>query len=446
MLHWGVAMTRFHPLWPGRPSADDYAVGSGAVARAQEIGGQTEREKAYINAASAFYEGEDTPWNERISKWSSAQLAVYEQNPDDVDGTALFALSHLATADKTDQTFKNQREAGAMLEVLHADNPDHPAGFHYLIHAYDNPALAMEAAEVSQAYDKLAPDVPHALHMPTHIFTRMGMWPQSIDWNHRSADAALAQPAASVTTAHYAHAVDYLVYAYLQLGKTEEAQQMADEMEAITDHQDSFAAAYALAASGARIPMELDDWENAANTPVNENPSITWTKFPAMTAITEFARGLGAARSGDAEAAMKSIDALGTLRERLIEQDQTYWATLVSAQQKSVDAWRLQALNMQEEALDMMMAAADIEDSVDKHPVTPGAVLPARELLGDMLTMNGDHAAALEAYRATLSISPNRARSLKSAIANAKELGKEELIESYEDQLENMLSSDASGD
>lgn len=445
MLHWGVSMTRFHPLWPGQPSGEDIAIGTAAIQHALATGGETDRENAYIKAAAAFYQGSDTPWKERIASWSAQQEIIMNEFPDDVDAKALFALSHLATADKSDKTLKHQLEAGEILEKLHADNPKHPAGFHYLIHAYDNPKLASRATEASQAYDKLAPEVPHALHMPTHIFTRMGMWGQSIDWNRRSADAAVAQATPEMTSSHYSHAMDYLVYAYLQIGQPGAAADTLQEMLDVSDHQDVFASAYALAASPARIPLELDDWERAAVTPVNEHQAISWEKFPAMTAITEFARGIGAGRSGNAEKSLASVDALAGLKTKLEEQGQGYWATLVHAQQKSVDAWRLFAEGSKDQAIQLMTEAADLEDSLDKHPVTPGAVLPARELLGDMLALTGDHATAIQAYDRALMISPNRARSLKGAMLTSKTMGNDELAQSYKDQLDLLMDTEASG-
>ena len=445
ILHWGISMTRFHPLWPGQPSSEDMAIGSKAVQTAMEIGGKSERENAYIKAAAAFYDGADKPWKQRIAAWSAQQENIMNAFPDDVDAKALYALSHLATADKSDKTLKHQLEAGKILEKLHAENPKHPAGFHYLIHAYDNPKLAAKAIEASQAYDKLAPEVPHALHMPTHIFTRMGIWDQSIDWNRRSADAALAQATPQMTSSHYAHAMDYLVYAYLQTGQPEAAADTLNEMLSVSNHQNVFASAYALAASPARLSVEQDDWQTAATTPVNEHPSITWEKFPAMTAITEFARGIGASRSGNPEKSVASGKILEELKRQLDDQGQGYWATLVEAQQKSVEAWRLFAEDSKDEALAMMTQAADLEDSLDKHPVTPGAVLPARELLGDMLAMSGDHETAIKSYDRALMISPNRVRSLNGAMLASKAIGNSDLAQSYQAQLELLIDTEASG-
>jgi len=442
MLYWGIAMTRFHPLWPGRPSEEDMAVGTNAIQKAQAIGGGSERENDFIAAASKIYLlGESANWDERITIWSKAQREVHHRYPDDVDAAALFALSHLAVADKSDKTLRNQREAGKLLEELHAKNPEHPAGFHYLLHAYDNPTLANKAVDVARAYDKLAPSVPHALHMPTHIFTRMGMWDQSISWNVRSAEAALVESPENVTLSHYAHAVDYLVYAYLQKGDVTAASQALAEMNNIENHQNSFGTAYALAAASARVRLEQEDWKGAIRIPVNGSKGISWEKYPAMSAITQFARGLGAARSGDVTIAKEAISSLGDIHDKLEKSGQTYWATLVASQQKSVEAWLEFADGDREMALRLMLQAADIEDSVSKHPVTPGAVLPARELLGDMLSLMGRENEALSAYESALKISPNRARSLRGAQQAAAKIGQAERSKAYQDQLESQLKT-----
>ena len=330
--------------------------------------------------------------------------------------------------------------------MLHANNPEHPAGFHYLLHAYDNPALANKAIDIAQAYDKLAPSVPHALHMPSHIFTRMGMWNQPISWNVRSADAALVESPENVTLSHYAHAIDYLVYAYLQKGNVAAASKAIAEMNGIDNHQDSFGTAYALAAAPARVPLEQEDWKSAISTPVNGNKGINWEKYPAMSAITQFARGLGAARSGDSTIANEAINSLGQIRHKLVKSNQPYWATLVGSQQKSVEAWLAFAKGDRKRALQLMLQAADIEDSVDKHPVTPGAVLPARELLGDMLSLMDRDNEALAAYESVLKISPNRARSLRGAQQAAAKIGQTERSKEYQVQLESQLKTAYSTD
>ncbi len=400
----------------------------------------TPREQAYIAAVSAFYAGKDSvKFNERLKAWASAQNAVYESNPDDIDAVALFALSRLSVADKSDKSLKSQREAGALIEKLHTENPEHPAGFHYFIHAYDSPELASKAVFAAENYDKLAPSVPHALHMPSHIFTRMGMWNQSISWNENSAKSAIAHSPPDVTLSHYSHAVDYLVYAYLQKDDMTNARKWLNEMNAINNHQDGFGSAYALAASRARISLEQEDWTEAMQTPVDEHGEITWDKYPAISAMSHSAKGMGGARGGNADVANAAINALGNIHQQLVSADQSYWATLVSSQQKSVEAWLAFGEGDRDKGLTIAMQAADLEDSVDKSPVTPGAVLPARELLGDMLSLMDRHELALAAYESALYISPNRARSLRGAQQAATRIGQTERAKEFQDQLEILL-------
>ena len=442
MLHWGIAMSRFHPLWAGQPSKDDIAVGTAAIEQALSSGSASPREQAYIEAAKAFYVAEvDVGYRKRLERWATGQKSVYQSYPDDVDAAALHALAHLAIADKTDDTFTNQREAGALLETIHNTHPEHPGGYHYLIHAYDNPALAEKARKVAETYDSIAPDVPHALHMPTHIFTRMGMWQQSIDWNRRSAEAATRQSPESMTLGHYAHAVDYLVYAYMQQGQLAKAQGEVAALNAVANHQDNFGSAYALAAAPARLALEQDNWADAAIIPVNHHAAVTWSRFPQMSATTQFARGLGAARSGDTQGAAVAVEALGILHQKLVSKDQPYWATLVSSQQNTVQAWLALVQNQQDEAVKLMVKAADLEDSVSKHPVTPGWILPARELLGDLYVQLDRPDDALAAYETTLARSPNRSRSLRGAESMAIKIGDSDRASVFRDQLHEINSA-----
>ena len=421
MFHWGVAMTYLHPLW-APPSQSDLENGMAAFARAQELGAQTQREADYIDAIGVYF----SDWQkfshpERLARWEKAQQKVHLSNPDDIDAAGFYALSHLATAPKADKTFAHQKNAGQMLEGLHHKAPMHPAGYHYTIHAYDNPLLAERAVKVSRGYGSIAPDVPHALHMPTHIFVRLGLWDDVIEWNARSARVAFSQPVNGMTSLHYAHAIDYLVYGYLQKGQEHEARQILEKLNATNNVQDSFASAYAIAAAQARIALERSDWEKAAALPMRTHQTFPWDKYPWFEAITYFSRGIGAARSGDIEAANTNLSKLNELYDRTRESGQDYWAILVDSQRKSVESWIMFSKGQSAQALELMTAAADLEDSVDKHPVTPGAVLPARELLGDMLIELGQFEESIAAYERALEISANRLRSL-TGIKTAEQL------------------------
>lgn len=423
MAYWGIAMTLFHPLW-APPSNDELKRGWEAIQKAAALNPPTKREMGYINAATAFYKD----WNSidhptRISAWEKHQEKLFTENPEDTDAGALYALAHLATASKADKTFTHQKKAGAIIETLRAKAPLHPGMFHYTIHAYDNPLLASRALEAAKEYDKIAPDAPHAQHMPSHIFVRMGMWDLSAEWNRRSAEAAKKQSKPGELSLHYIHAMDYLIYAYLQKAQDKKAQDILDTVNKVEKYQDSFVSAYGIAAVQARYFLELREWGKAAKLKLRIHSTFPWDKYPWYESITYFARGLGAARSNDIDKAQDSIRTLDTFYEHTKKAEQDYWAVLVDSQRKSIAAWIAYSEGKRDKALQLMKKAAEIEDSVDKHPVTPGAVLPARELLGDMLTLLGKYNEAIDAYEATLLISPNRFNSLYGAGYAAQNTG-----------------------
>lgn len=435
MAYWGLAMTQVHPLW-APPSKEELAKGLYAAKTAQSKNPPTEREQAYIVAIQGFYDGFETKDHPtRIAIWSEGQKKVMESNPDDEDAVAFYALSNLATAPKADKTFGHQKESGAMLEELFIKVPEHPGVFHYTIHAYDNPVLAKRAVPVAKGYDKLAPDVPHALHMPSHIFVRLGMWPEVIDWNIRSADAAKRQSPADAISLHYAHAADYLIYSYLQKGQDKKATKVLTELNKIANYQDSFASAYGVAGAQARYPLERMQWADAVSLQTRTHKDFQWDKYPQYEAITYFGRGIGAARSGNLEVAEQALAQLNSLYDATVKNGEEYWSVIVDAQRQSVAAWIQYAKGNKKEALAMMEKAADTEDSVDKHPVTPGAILPARDLLGDMLIDMGKPAMALVAYERSLQISPNRFYSLYGAGYAAELSGNSEKATKYYQEL-----------
>jgi tetratricopeptide (TPR) repeat protein len=317
------------------------------------------------------------------------------------------------------------------LQKLHVKAPEHPGLFHYTIHAYDNPEFADRALEVARGYLKLAPDVPHAQHMPSHIFVRMGLWSDSIAWNARSASAAMRQSGTGEISLHYIHAMDYLMYAYLQRAQDDMALDALTRINAIERYQDSFASAYAIAAVQARYHLERRQWAEAAKIQIRTHSTFPWDKYPWLESITYFARGLGAARSGDPAGSRNAVEMLDILYERSVKAGQDYWAVLLDAQRKTVNAWTAYAEGKKDLALRLMREAADLEDSVDKHPVTPGAVLPARELLGDMLVLMGMPGEALKAYEASLRVAPNRFNGLYGAGRAAELAGDLNMAESF---------------
>jgi len=431
MAHWGVAMTQLRPLW-APPTAVEFARGRAALERARTMETGTDRERAVIEALAAYYTAAEAGTHrDGVRAWEAAQRQLHESDPEDVEAAAFWALAHLAIAPSDDSTYAHQKRAGAVLEARLGATPRHPGLFHYLIHAYDNPVLAEDAIDVARAYDRLAPDVPHALHMPSHIFVRLGIWPDVIDWNRRSADAALQQSPDAYTSLHYAHALDYMTYAYLQRGEDQAAQAALDELVGVKTYQPHPASAYGMAAAPARYALERRQWAEAAALPLRAHDTFPWDDFPEHEAITHWARGLGAARSGDLPAARAAVDTLNVLHERTVEKGEDYWALHVDARRTTVQAWIAYAEGDTDRALTLMRAAADREDSVDKHPITPSAVLPARELLGDLLLAADRPTEGLSAYRAALAISSGRFHSLYGAGWAAEMAGQPDLATSF---------------
>lgn len=445
MAYWGVAMTLFHPLW-APPNKDELQRGFDATQKALALKPATKREIAYVKAVEAFYKNwKSTDHPTRVANWEKGQKEVFDSYPEDIDAGAFYALSHLATAPKGDKNFTHQKEAGALLENLRVKAPMHPGLFHYTIHAYDNPLLADRAMEVAKGYDKIAPEAPHAQHMPSHIFVRMGLWSLSAEWNQRSAEAAKKQSKPGELSLHYIHAMDYLIYAYLQKVQDQKALDTLVTVNNVEKYQDSFASAYGIAAAQARYSLELRQWEKAANLKLRTHSTFPWDKYPGFEAITHFARGLGAGRSNDITKARASIKELDRLYGLTKKAGQDYWAVLVDSQRNTVAAWAAYSEGMTDNALQLMKKAADLEDSVDKHPVTPGAVLPARELLGDMLVLADKYEEAIDAYETSLLISPNRFNSLYGAGYAAESAGDTPKAKFYYTKLIE-LASDADND
>jgi tetratricopeptide (TPR) repeat protein len=425
MGYWGQAMTLIHPLWSDPPSEADFKRGQTLVKMAKTRGQKTERELAYIAAVEAYYAG---GWNRdettNLASFEEGWEKAYRRFPEDVEAACFYALAHMATADPSDKTYAKQRRAGAIAEKVLAQVPDHPGAHHYMIHAYDYPLLAEGALEVAHSYGEIAPEVPHALHMPSHIFTRRGFWQESIGMNKRSAAAALKHPVGEKISLHYLPALDYLAYADLQGAEALKAKQVLYMLNALEGpFQIHIAASYTFAAVPARFALERQQWAEAALLEPRMPGNYPSDKFPTMEAITHFARALGAARSGDRQLAQQALDKMAALRERQA-QTSAYWAKQIEIQRLSAMAWLAYQEGKPEEALDMMRRAAALEASTEKHPVTPGELLPARELLADMMLDMGRHKEAQAEYEATLERSPNRFNSLYG-VGRAAELARD---------------------
>lgn len=424
MGHWGIAMTSFYPLWMPTPDAL-LERGREAVQKANEIGAPTEREQSYIAAAEAFFNEPDATYESaardheaRVKAWKTAQRQTFEQFPDDVDAAALYALAEVCYAQTQfspdeERDYSRQREAGALLERFWEDHPEHPGLFHYLIHAYDSPELAEKAVEAAEGYDKLAPETPHALHMPSHIFVRLGHWEETIDWNERSAEAALVHAEEDGhAKLHYVHALDYKMYGHLQLGNEEQARETLELVKAVQTLPDDMISGYGVAASIARYYLEQHKWEEAAALKPGYPELVSWDAYPETMALYHYARGLGAARTGDLEQAQADRDFIKGAVNDLHNDGNSYWANMTDALGKAVEAWILYEEGQADDALTLMSSAADLEDSMDKHPVSPGEVLPVRELYADLLYREGRYEEAKEAYEVSLTRTPNRRNAL----------------------------------
>lgn len=415
MAHWGIAMSQYHQLWVP-PSRAELEKGAGAVERAKAIGAKTSRERAYINAIAQFYgDWEKSDHQTRAARYERAMEQVYRRYPSDREAAVFYALALNASAlaaTPMDKTFANQKKAAAILNRVLRVEPQHPGVTHYLIHSYDYPPLAQLALGAARRYSRIAPASAHALHMPSHIFTRLGLWSEDIAMNIRSENAAKDYGRRNHLTGAWdeqLHAMDYLAYAYLQLARDAEARAVLDELKAIrkTDPE-TFKCAYSFAAIPARWALERRDWKEAADLKI-EPASFPWQRFPAAEAIVHFARAIGAARGGDLDRAKLEIEKLRDLQKQLVAGKESYdWATQVEVQRRAASACLARAEGKDDAALQLMRSAADLEDSTEKHPVTPGAVLPARELLGDLLLELNRPAEALKEYESSLERSPNR--------------------------------------
>lgn len=424
MGYWGQAMTFIHPLWSDPPSEADFEDARTLLDEAASRGEKADWESAYVEAAKSYFDGGwDRDERRNLAAFKAGWEQVYRDFPDDSEATSFYALSLLATADPADRTYAQQREAGALTEGVLERIPDHPAGHHYTIHAYDYPPLAERALAAAQSYGHIAPEVPHALHMPSHIFTRLGHWPEVVEWNDRSAAAAYERPVGHDVSMHYFHALDYVAYAHLQQGQDGKADEVRRQVEGFDDSAHvHLATAYTLAAVPARVALERQRWEAAAALELGGPEGFPWASFPQAEAITRFARALGAARSGDTETARQAIERLAALHETAAATS-AYWAEQIEIQRLIAEAWLMHTQGQEQEGLEQMQRAAELEAGADKHPVTPGEVLPASELLGEMLLAADRPGDALAAYERALKRSPNRLNGLHGAGRAAERAG-----------------------
>jgi len=427
MPYWGIAMTYYHEIWSA-PRAADLKAGSAAVEKAKSIGAKTQREQDYIAAIDTFYKDSDKlDHRTRVLRYEKAMDDLQARYADDPEARIFYALTLLATSLNTspaDKTYAREKKAGQILERIFVEQPEHPGVAHYIIHAYDYPPLAERALDASRRYAKIAPDSPHALHMPSHIFTRLGLWQESIDSNLASATSAVKNH----SPGNELHAKDYLIYAYLQRAQDREAKQaLQDPPAGRADDPQYMNWLYATGTSPARYAIERHQWAEAAKLPVAAN-TFPRERYSWTEANLHFARVLGAAHIGDVESARKD---LAEIRKILAQEDNKYWGDQIDIQIEVGSAWITLADGKQEQALQEMRFAADHEDKTDKHNVTPGVIAPARELLGEMLLGMKQPAEALIQFEAVLRTAPNRFNALAGAGRAAKLSGSDEKAKTY---------------
>jgi hypothetical protein len=436
---WGIALSRWsNPFAPGIRSGAQITQGRDAVDRARAAGAKTERERGFIDAVALLYtDAGSANQQTRVVAYRDAMAALSARDPQDIEASIFYALALTAAEEPTDKTYASRLKAGALLERLFVQQPQHPGLAHYIIHSYDVPALADKALEAAKRYATIAPSAPHALHMPSHTFTRVGYWQASIDANIASAEVARRDR----STAEELHAYDYQMYAYLQTAQDRAAKALLDGLPTVAARFDpdaiggaapGSAGVFALAAIPARYALERQAWTEA----VALEPHAS--KFPYAEAMTYFARALGAAHAKDLSTTRSAIDNLQQIRERLAQSGEAYWAEQVEIQRRGATAWLAFAEGRADDAVTEMRTAATREDATEKSAVTPGPLVPARELVGDLLVGMNRPGDALIEYEATLKKEPNRFRTLAGAARAARMSNNEAAARRYYDMLVKM--------
>ena len=434
MARWGLAMTLFQPLWPTRPGPDDLRRGRDALRIAREPGPPTERERLYLEAGWAFFEPDSADYRERVHRWQRGMERVHAAYPDDPEAAAWLALATLAVAPAAGAGREASDRAAALLAEVYRRNPDHPGAMHYLIHADDVPGRERESPDVVRRYETVAPQNPHALHMPTHIHTRLGEWPAVIRGNLRAAEAALEHPAGSrgeLVWDEFPHAIEYLVYAYLQRGADDSALAQLRRLRATRSLEPTFKTAFHLASVPARYALERHAWEEALALPPRDPPSLEWDRFAWPEAVTWFARGLGAARAGRPDGARSAAARLAELEAGAGRSGEELFARQIRVLRLAVEGWLAHATGGRDTAVALVRRAAELETDTPKPAVTPAPTLPAYEMLGDLLLEQRRPAEALAAYRRSLAHYPNRLNGLVGAARAARAAGDPKQAASY---------------
>ncbi len=426
MAYWGIAMSNYHQVWPSPPTEAEIVKGQKALNIARSLP-KTEKEKQYINAISSFYTGWNlTDHRAQCITFSRAMESMYKKYPEDDEVVIFYALALVAAADPADKQFTNQIKAGSLLTALYRKRPDHPGIVHYIIHCYDYPELASRALPAARKYASIAPSSAHAQHMPSHIFTRMGLWDENIESNLRSIDAAKCYAENAGIKGNWdeeLHGMDYLMYAYLQKGNNILAKKQFDYLRSIRDvYPTNFKAAYAFAAIPSRYLLENKMWEEASVLTIHPI-NFPWQSFPWQKAIIHFTRLLGSAHTGQLDAAKSEVDSLKRMHQVLLKQNDLYKANQVMIQIKAGEALLMLKQGKEKQALESMKIAVDMEDKTEKSPVTPGEVIPASELLGDMLLSLNKPGEALHYFEDDLFKHPYRFNGLYGAAVASEKAG-----------------------
>lgn len=443
MGFWGVAMSNYHPLW-APPTAAELQRGAKAVEQAKAVGARTQRERDYIAAVETFYKDADKlDQRARAKAYGEAMAQLSQRYPSDSEAGVFYALTLIAKgATANDKTYASEKEAARILNGVLAREPQHPGVTHYIIHSYDYPALASMALPAARGYAKIAPSSAHARHMPSHIFTRLGLWQEAISSNlgaEAAAEAFAARNHMQGVWDEQFHAMDYLTYAYLQGAQDKQARGVLDELRRMRKAEpESFKVAYAASAIPARYALERRRWDEAARLSLEEGPLVgfPWQSFRWAEAHIHFARAVGAARTGDAAAARQEVEKLTAIRQALAAAKGGYdWAKQAEIARQVAAGWLAHAEGKDEESLRLMRAAAELDDATEKHPVTPGALLPAREQLGELLFELKQPADALNEFESSFRTTPNRFNGLYGAARAAALAGDRKKAEDYYKQL-----------